>query len=562
MAVYTPQTRYHPEIALTNLSDLTCGAHIMYITSNEEKYITNAASFIKTGLLLEQIVVLVDQKKIWPLIIKKLEEYGLFNEQIDRIHFIDSEEVYYRNGELYLGSILEATNGSINSDYFFNKDITIRYWGKIPTLLKQEEIMDKLLQYEDEVDKYIRTYQNYTVCAYNGTELSASNYFDLAKHHPYVMTDTEFTLSNGYEKEILSPPLVRNGKYEETIANLQLAQTYYSRLVEDMLDAVFITSNNIIMYANKAAVKLLDTEDLVGKSAYEIMEPDFLEKFLEKKELIWQEEIVTPYEMELITPNGKVVEVELLAYPFLFEDLSSTIIIIARDISVRKENQQLQIKNEKLGIAGQLAASIAHEIRNPLTAIKGFLKLAYQGAMKLKDIYPILDIEINRIETIASELMFLGKPAKSEIKEINIGKILLDVYTLMQSQANLDNVVINLDAYDNDLHALCNVDQMKQVFINLVKNAIEAMENGGIINMEAKLDGKWIVVTINDNGKGIPDDIKNKLGEPFYTTKEKGTGLGLVICYNIIAEHKGEIDFISEDGVGTTFTIRLPLANK
>ncbi|NMO79641.1 ATP-binding protein [Niallia alba] len=562
MAVYTPQTRYHPEIALTNLSDLTCGAHIMYITSNEEKYITNAASFIKTGLLLEQIVVLVDQKKIWPLIIKKLEEHGLFNEQIDRIHFIDSEEVYYRNGELYLGSILEATNGSINSDYFFNKDITIRYWGKIPTLLKQEEIMDKLLQYEDEVDKYIRTYQNYTVCAYNGTELSASNYIDLAKHHPYVMTDTEFTLSNGYEKEILSPPLVRNGKYEETIANLQLAQTYYSRLVEDMLDAVFITSNNIIMYANKAAVKLLDTEDLVGKSAYEIMEPDFLEKFLEKKELIWQEEIVTPYEMELITPNGKVVEVELLAYPFLFEDLSSTIIIIARDISVRKENQQLQIKNEKLGIAGQLAASIAHEIRNPLTAIKGFLKLAYQGAMKLKDIYPILDIEINRIETIASELMFLGKPAKSEIKEINIGKILLDVYTLMQSQANLDNVVINLDAYDNDLHALCNVDQMKQVFINLVKNAIEAMENGGTINMEAKLDGKWIVVTINDNGKGIPDDIKNKLGEPFYTTKEKGTGLGLVICYNIIAEHKGQIDFISEDGVGTTFTIRLPLANK
>ncbi|UTI42898.1 ATP-binding protein [Niallia sp. RD1] len=562
MAVYTPQTRYHPEIALTNLSDLTCGAHIMYITSNEEKYITNAASFIKTGLLLEQIVVLVDQKKIWPLIIKKLEEHGLFNEQIDRIHFIDSEEVYYRNGELYLGSILEATNGSINSDYFFNKDITIRYWGKIPVLLKQEEIMDKLLQYEDEVDKYIRTYQNYTVCAYNGTELSASNYIDLAKHHPYVMTDTEFTLSNGYEKEILSPPLVRNGKYEETIANLQLAQTYYSRLVEDMLDAVFITSNNIIMYANKAAVKLLDTEDLVGKSAYEIMEPDFLEKFLEKKELIWQEEIVTPYEMELITPNGKVVEVELLAYPFLFEDLSSTIIIIARDISVRKENQQLQIKNEKLGIAGQLAASIAHEIRNPLTAIKGFLKLAYQGAMKLKDIYPILDIEINRIETIASELMFLGKPAKSEIKEINIGKILLDVYTLMQSQANLDNVVINLDAYDNDLHALCNVDQMKQVFINLVKNAIEAMENGGTINMEAKLDGKWIVVTINDNGKGIPDDIKNKLGEPFYTTKEKGTGLGLVICYNIIAEHKGQIDFISEDGVGTTFTIRLPLANK
>jgi two-component system, sporulation sensor kinase A len=561
MAVYTPQTRFHPEIALTNLSDMTSGAHIMYITSNKDTYITNAASFIKAGLLLEQKVVLVDQKKIWPLIIKKLEENGLEKEKINQIHFIDSEEVYFRSENLQLASIIETISGSIDPDYFFNRDITMRFWGKAQSLFEQDKIIDNLLQYENEVDEYIRDYQNYAVCAYDGTELSASNYIHLKNAHPYVMTDTEFALSNAYTKEIKPPSPVRNGKYEETIANLQLAQTYYSRLVEDMLDAVFITSNNIIMYANKAATKLLETEDLVGKSAYEIMEPDFLEKYLEKEELIWGGEIATPYEMELITSQGKVVEVEILAYPFLFEDLSSTIIIIARDIRVRKENQQLQIKNEKLGIAGQLAASIAHEIRNPLTAIKGFLKLAYQGAMKLKDIYPILDIEINRIETIASELMFLGKPAKSEIKKISIGKILLDVYTLMQSQANLNNVAINLDTYDENLTALCNVDQIKQVFINLVKNAIEAMDNGGIINIEAKVDERWIVVTIKDNGKGIPNEIKNKLGEPFYTTKEKGTGLGLVICYNIIAEHKGKIDFVSEDGVGTTFTIRLPLAN-
>ncbi|MEM5591018.1 HAMP domain-containing sensor histidine kinase [Niallia circulans] len=144
--------------------------------------------------------------------------------------------------------------------------------------------------------------------------------------------------------------------------------------------------------------------------------------------------------------------------------------------------------------------------------------------MKLDDIYPILDLEINRIETIASELMFLGKPARSEIKETNIGKILLDVYTLMQSQANLDNVVINLDTYGDHLNTLCNVDQIKQVFINLVKNAIEAMDNGGIINMEAKLDGKWVVVTITDNGKGIPDEIKNKLGNLFTQQRKKEPG--------------------------------------
>ena len=98
MAVYTPQTRFHPEVALTNLSDMTSGAHILYLMNDEDKYITNAASFLKTGLLLEQIVIFVDQKKIWPLIIKKLEANGLHTKLIDKINFIDSEDVYFKNG--------------------------------------------------------------------------------------------------------------------------------------------------------------------------------------------------------------------------------------------------------------------------------------------------------------------------------------------------------------------------------------------------------------------------------------------------------------------------------
>lgn len=252
----------------------------------------------------------------------------------------------------------------------------------------------------------------------------------------------------------------------------------------------------------------------------------------------------------------------MLSFPFLFEDIKGeTTITIPRNLKERKENEKMSIKNEKLGIAGQLAASIAHEIRNPLTAIKGFLKLAQEGSLGI-DIYSIIDTEIDRIETIASELLVLGKPISVEIKKSNVKKLLSNVCTLMASLANMENAIINLEDIDNNLFIEYNQEQMKQVFINIIKNSIEALENGGIVSIQAIVNSEHVVVTIKDNGKGIPDYIKNKLGEPFYSTKEKGTGLGLMVCYNIIEQHHGTIDFISEEGVGTIFTINLPLVKE
>lgn len=117
---------------------------------------------------------------------------------------------------------------------------------------------------------------------------------------------------------------------------------------------------------------------------------------------------------------------------------------------------------------------------------------------------------------------------------------------------------MTLDTYHQNLYALCNGNQIKQVFLNLVKNAIEAIDNGGKIKIEARLENSWIEVSIADNGNGISAKLRDLLGQPFITTKESGTGLGLVICNKLIAEHKGTIDFESIEGKGTTFTIKLP----
>jgi two-component system sporulation sensor kinase A len=153
----------------------------------------------------------------------------------------------------------------------------------------------------------------------------------------------------------------------------------------------------------------------------------------------------------------------------------------------------------------------------------------------------------------------LGKPVSFELKKMDVQKILRNVCTLMQSQANMENVAINFQAMNHDLYIMCSEEQIKQVLLNIIKNGIEAIKGGGSITVEAAKDAGYAVIKITDNGAGISDNIKKRLGEPFYSTKEKGTGLGLMVCYNIVNQHGGHIDFFSEEGKGTTFQIRLPL---
>ena len=266
----------------------------------------------------------------------------------------------------------------------------------------------------------------------------------------------------------------------------------------------------------------------------------------------------TPVEETFQSLHGKTIEVETFTFPFVFENCKESTMLLVRDIKDRKENQRLVVEAEKLGITGQLAASIAHEIRNPLTSIKGFMALAREGELKL-DFISIIDKEIERIETIASELLVLGKPTSMKTVESNATTLLQNSFTLMQSQANMEGVLLEFLSTEEFLPIQCNEEQIKQVFINLIKNAIEATSNNGQILLKIYKQNNKACIEITDNGKGIPEQIQDKLGQPFYSTKENGTGLGLMICYNIIHQHGGTINFKSKENKGTTFNVQLPL---
>lgn len=196
-----------------------------------------------------------------------------------------------------------------------------------------------------------------------------------------------------------------------------------------------------------------------------------------------------------------------------------------------------------------------------MTALKGFIQLlkgSVEGDYALY--FNVITSELKRIESIITEFLILAKPQAIMYEEKHVTQIMRDTIDLLNAQANLSNVQMQLDLIDDIPPIYCEPNQLKQVFINILKNAIEVMPDGGNIFVTIKaLDQDHVLISLKDEGIGMTEDKLKRLGEPFYTTKERGTGLGLMVSYKIIEEHQGEIMVESEEGKGTVFHITLPV---
>ncbi|UOK57443.1 ATP-binding protein [Bacillus sp. OVS6] len=196
-------------------------------------------------------------------------------------------------------------------------------------------------------------------------------------------------------------------------------------------------------------------------------------------------------------------------------------------------------KAEKLSMVGELAAGIAHEIRNPMTAIKGFVQLLDESFDGMKYADTIL-AEIERINFIVSEFMVFAKPHATYFSKCSLSEIVKSVIKLLEPEALLKNVVISLSIPSDEVSIFGESNQLKQVFLNMLKNAIESMSAGGNIYVSIEKNLKQIKVSIQDSGIGLSDEEIQKLGIPFYTTKSYGNGLGLMVSYKIVQNHGGK----------------------
>jgi diguanylate cyclase (GGDEF)-like protein len=224
----------------------------------------------------------------------------------------------------------------------------------------------------------------------------------------------------------------------------------------------------------------------------------------------------------------------------------------------RKREEEL-FRSEKMQVVGELAAGMAHEIRNPLTTIQGFIQLS--KAYSSYDIQPWFDIimnEITRMNELTSEFLQFSKPHISNIKPESIAKCIDRVLFLTESQAISKGHNINLKNVDETILVQMDRDKVVQVLLNLIRNAIEAMREPGHIFIRAKQVNKEVVIEIEDTGTGIPENELENIFHPFFTTKENGTGLGLSICYKIVQDHGGTLSVQSVIGQGSVFIIKLP----
>ncbi|KAA9004654.1 PAS domain S-box protein [Paenibacillus spiritus] len=259
--------------------------------------------------------------------------------------------------------------------------------------------------------------------------------------------------------------------------------------------------------------------------------------------------------------DGTLVEVSV-STSIIRDDLGRPLsfVHVSRDMSERNRMEELLRNSEKLTTVGQLAAGVAHEIRNPLTTLRGFLQLQRERrSIDLQHVDLMLS-ELERINLIVGEFLILAKPQAVLYQHKSIRRILGDVLSLLDSQANLHGIVFRTLWEEQDAQVYGEENQLKQVFINVLKNAIEAMEDGGTITLEQYSQSGNVVIIITDEGEGIPEELLPKLGEPFFTRKETGTGLGVMVSQRIIQAHKGTMDITSKAGEGTRVTIILPAA--
>jgi signal transduction histidine kinase len=230
-----------------------------------------------------------------------------------------------------------------------------------------------------------------------------------------------------------------------------------------------------------------------------------------------------------------------------------------------KQTQAQLIQSEKLAAFGQLGAGIAHEVKNPLAGILGYVQLSMRKVgpeTPLHGNLKIIEKETKRCKTIIDNLLKFTRQEVVDRKPIEVNGVIEDTSALVEHQLGMHQIRLEKSLAEGLLPILGNANQLQQVLLNLILNAQQAMEGKpGVVRLETEtLDGGWIEVRVRDTGPGIPKEIQSRLFDPFFTTKPagKGTGLGLSVSYGIVRDHEGEIRVESEPGEGALFRIRLP----
>ena len=354
-------------------------------------------------------------------------------------------------------------------------------------------------------------------------------------------------------------------EYRKLIRSLHASENRLRAILDTATDAVLsIDEDHKIILYNNAAQRIFGytREEVLGEDL-NILIPSkygdhrrYVSRFLETKE---SDIVGKTISLTGLRKNGEEFPIELsLSFLDMAGDITFTAII--RDMSVHQQLEKKLLQSERLAAVGQAVAHVAHEIKNPLMIIGGFsnqIRKRLEDEKDLQKLEMILE-EVRRLEGLVANLGDFTKEYRLVKRHANINSVLTDVLEIMQGVRSLEKYAFKrfLSAEVADIN--CDPDKLKQVFINIISNGLEAMPEGGTISVYTEKLPNGIEVRIADEGIGIPKEDLEHIFEPFYTTRETGSGLGLSISYKIVEAHGGEIWADSSLGEGSSFVIQLP----
>ena len=356
---------------------------------------------------------------------------------------------------------------------------------------------------------------------------------------------------------------------KQLVSDIAAENELLEMVMESMSDGVVVTDReDKILLVNKSAERMLpfSTDDLIEKSLEDTIEDKEISQFFGDN-LRGLEKIM---DREFTLGNGYNRILSLSIMPLVRGGRITGNVIHIEDVTEKRAKEARLRRAESLAALTTLTAGVAHEIKNPLGSIGIHLELMKKEmngkqkieTRKVRENLLIIKEEVERLNRIVMDFLFAVRPMNAELEYDNLNRVVRELLDFMKFELEEAGISLELELAEPGPQILMDERYMKQAVLNILKNAISAMPKGGILRVETSQRGNELRLKVSDTGVGIPDENMGKIFEPYFTTKDFGSGLGLTLVYKIVKEHMGDIEVNSKVGEGTTITLSFPIPQK